>query len=118
MIIGKSGQDIEFLKKEVIDITKMTDIFINIHEVKKPDLDSKIVAQNIAKQLEKRVSYRKALKKSIQSAMKQGAKGIKISCSGRLGGIEIAKKFIYFSSSPLSSCHMPFHNKSLTYYAT
>jgi small subunit ribosomal protein S3 len=91
MIIGKSGQDIEFLKKEVINITKMTDIYINIHEVKKPDLDAKIVAQNIAKQLEKRVSYRKALKKSIQSAMKQGAKGIKISCSGRLGGIEIAR---------------------------
>jgi small subunit ribosomal protein S3 len=91
MIIGKSGQDIEFLKKEVVKIAKLNDVFINIHEVKKPDLDAKIVAQSIAKQLEKRVSYRKALKKSIQSAMKQGARGIRINCSGRLGGIEIAR---------------------------
>ena len=91
IIIGKSGQDIETLKKDVFKISKIAEIFINIHEVKKPDLDAKIVAQNIAKQLEKRVSYRKALKKAIQSAMKQGAKGVRISCSGRLGGAEIAR---------------------------
>jgi small subunit ribosomal protein S3 len=91
MIIGKSGQDIEFLKKEVLKITKLSEIFINIHEIKKPDLDARIISQTIAKQLEKRISYKKAMKKSIQSCMKQGAKGIKINCSGRLGGIEIAR---------------------------
>jgi small subunit ribosomal protein S3 len=95
VIIGKSGNEIDSLKKEIASITKMTDIYINIHEVKKPDLDARLLAHSIARQLERRVSYRKALKKSIQSAMKHGAKGIRISCSGRLGGAEIARSEWY-----------------------
>jgi small subunit ribosomal protein S3 len=95
VIIGKSGVDIHELKKEIASITKMDDIYINILEIKKPDLDAKLLAFSIARQLEKRVSYRKALKKSIQSAMKNGAKGIRISCSGRLGGAEIARSEWY-----------------------
>jgi small subunit ribosomal protein S3 len=90
IIIGKSGADIEQLKKNIQKIT-LTDVFINIHEVKKPGLDGKITAQIIAQQLENRISFRKAMKTSIQNSLKQGAKGIKVSCSGRLGGSEIAR---------------------------
>jgi small subunit ribosomal protein S3 len=90
VIIGKSGADIEKLKK---DLTKMTnaEVFINIHEVKKPDIDSGLVAQGIAQQLEKRVSFRRAMKRAMQACMKQGAKGIRVNVSGRLGGAEIAR---------------------------
>lgn len=90
IIIGKSGSDIEKLKKEIQKITSV-EVFINIHEVKKPGIDSKITAQTIAQQLENRVSFRKAMKTAIQNSFKQGAKGIKVACSGRLGGAEIAR---------------------------
>lgn len=91
IIIGKSGADIEKLKKDVYDIVAC-EVFINIHEVKKPALDASITAQGIAHQLESRVSFRKAMKTAMQNAMKQGgAKGIKVACSGRLGGAEIAR---------------------------
>lgn len=90
VIIGKSGSDIETLKKEVVSITK-GEVYINIHEVKKPDIDAHLIAQGIAMQLEKRVAFRRAMKRAMQSCMKQGAKGIKVSCSGRLGGAEIAR---------------------------
>jgi small subunit ribosomal protein S3 len=90
IIIGKSGSDIEKLKK---DVQKMVgvDVFINIHEVKKYNLDAAITAQTIATQLESRVSFRKAMKMAIQNCFKQGGKGIKVACSGRLGGAEIAR---------------------------
>jgi small subunit ribosomal protein S3 len=90
IIIGKSGSDIEKLKKEIQKIAP-AEIFINIHEVKKPGIDSNITAQTIAQQLESRVSFRKAMKTAIQNSFKQGAKGIKVACSGRLGGAEIAR---------------------------
>ncbi len=90
VIIGKSGGDIEKLKNKIVDITK-AEVFINIHEVKKPDIDSALVAQGIAQQLEKRVSFRRAMKRAIQSCLKQGAKGIRVNVSGRLGGAEIAR---------------------------
>ncbi|MGC0371824.1 MAG: hypothetical protein DGJ47_000525 [Rickettsiaceae bacterium] len=90
IVIGKSGSDIEKLKKEVHKISG-TEAFINIHEVKKHAIDAPIVAQSIAQQLESRVSFRKAMKTAIQNAFKQGAKGIKVACSGRLGGAEIAR---------------------------
>ena len=90
VIIGKSGTDIEKLKKLISKISS-GEIFINVHEVKKADIDSMLVAKVVAGQLEKRGSFRRAMKKAIQSAFKQGAKGIKISCSGRLGGAEIAR---------------------------
>jgi small subunit ribosomal protein S3 len=90
VIIGKSGNDIEKLKKDIQKITSH-EIYINIHEIKKPNIDASIVAQTIAAQLEKRVSFRKAMKMAIQACFKQGGLGIKISCSGRLGGAEIAR---------------------------
>lgn len=90
VIIGKSGNDIEKLKKSIQKIFA-GEIYINIHEVKKPSIDAAIIAQTITAQLEKRVSFRKAMKMAIQACFKQGGLGIKISCSGRLGGAEIAR---------------------------
>lgn len=90
VIIGKKGSDIEKLKRSV---SKMIsgDVNINIIEVKKPELDSQLVADNIAQQLEKRVAFRRAMKRAVQSAMRLGAGGIRVNCSGRLGGAEIAR---------------------------
>ena len=90
VIIGKKGSDIEKLKKSV---TKMVsgDVNINIVEIKKPELDSQLVADNIAQQLEKRIAFRRAMKRAVQSAMRLGAEGIRVNCSGRLGGAEIAR---------------------------
>lgn len=90
MIIGKSGLDIEKLKKDVQKIV-LSEVFINIHEVKKPGVNANVTAQIIAQQLENRVSFRKAMKTAIQNCFKQGGKGIKVACSGRLGGAEIAR---------------------------
>lgn len=91
VIIGKSGADIEKLKKDIQAIALSTEVYINIHEIKKPNLDAAIIAQTITAQLEKRVSFRKAMKTAMQACFKQGGQGIKISCSGRLGGAEIAR---------------------------
>ena len=90
MIIGKKGSDIEKLKKEVSKIAS-GDVSINIVEIKKPELDSQLVADNIAQQLERRVAFRRAMKRAVQSAMRLGALGIRVNCSGRLGGAEIAR---------------------------
>ena len=90
IIIGKKGEDIEKLKKEV---SKLTDkqVFVNIVEVKQPDLSAQLVAENIASQLERRISFRRAMKGAMSRSMKMVAKGIKTCCSGRLGGAEIAR---------------------------
>lgn len=90
MIIGKKGADIEKLKKKLMSITK-TDVVINIVEVRKPEIDAKLVAENIAQQIERRVSFRRAMKRAMQSALRLGALGIRVNCSGRLGGAEIAR---------------------------
>jgi small subunit ribosomal protein S3 len=90
VIIGKKGSDIEKLKKEVSKIAS-GDVSINIVEIKKPELDSQLVADNIAQQLERRVAFRRAMKRAVQSAMRLGALGIRVNCSGRLGGAEIAR---------------------------
>ena len=90
VIIGKKGSDIEKLKKSISKIVS-GDISINIVEIKKPELDSQLVADNIAQQLERRVAFRRAMKRAVQSAMRLGAKGIRVNCSGRLGGAEIAR---------------------------
>ena len=82
--------DIEKIKKNVIKITS-SDVNINIKEIKKPELNSSLVAENIAQQLVKRIAYRRAMKRAMQSCIRLGAKGIKVSCSGRLGGNEIAR---------------------------
>jgi len=94
IVIGKNGSDIEKLKKNIERITSI-EVFININEVKKPGIDANIVAQIIAQQLENRVSFRKAMKSAMQNSFKQGAKGIKVACSGRLGGAEIARSEWY-----------------------
>ena len=90
LIIGKKGSEVETLKK---DLAKLTDkeIYLNIQEVRKPELDAQLVAENIALQLERRIAFRRAMKKSVTSALKFGAKGIRITCSGRLGGAEMSR---------------------------
>jgi len=90
IIIGRGGSEIEKLKKELETMTGKN-IALNIEEVKHPDVDAQLVAENIAAQLEKRISFRKAMKSVMGRAMKLGAKGIKTSCAGRLGGAEIAR---------------------------
>lgn len=90
VIIGKKGADIEKIKNKLTKIAK-ADVSLNIIEVRKPESDSKIVAEAVGQQLEKRVSFRRAMKRAMQSAMRLGAKGIRINCSGRLGGAEIAR---------------------------
>jgi small subunit ribosomal protein S3 len=90
VVIGKKGADIEKLKS---DIAKMTnsEVSLNIVEIRKPELDSTLVAENIAQQLERRVAFRRAMKRAVQTAMRLGALGIRINCGGRLGGAEIAR---------------------------
>ena len=98
VLIGKKGLDIEKINKAVEKIASCS-VDVKIVEIDKPDINSSLVAQNIARQLEGRVSFKKAMKKSMQSAMKYGALGIKVSCSGRLGGAEIARTEWYKEGS-------------------
>lgn len=95
MVIGKGGQGIEALKKEIISMVGDKTLLINIVEVKNPETDAQLMAENVAQQLEKRIAFRRAMKQTIQRAMKQGVKGVKIECSGRLGGAEIARSERY-----------------------
>ncbi len=90
IIIGKKGAEVEALKK---DLARLTDkeVFINIQEVRKPEIDAQLVAESVATQLERRVAFRRAMKKSVSMALKFGAQGIKITCSGRLGGAEMSR---------------------------
>lgn len=90
VIIGKGGEQIELLREELKKITSK-EVQINVSEIKRPELDASLVAQNIAQQLQARVSFRRAMKTAIASAMRMGAKGIKVRCSGRLGGAEMAR---------------------------
>jgi small subunit ribosomal protein S3 len=90
VVIGKKGADIEKLRKKVADMTS-SEVHLNIVEVRKPEIDATLVAENIAQQLERRVAFRRAMKRAVQSAMRLGAGGIRINCSGRLGGAEIAR---------------------------
>jgi small subunit ribosomal protein S3 len=90
LVIGKGGQGIEELRKEVEKMTGKS-VLINITEIKVPEMDAQLVAENIASQLEKRISFRRAMKQAMSRTMKLGAKGIKTACAGRLGGAEIAR---------------------------
>ena len=90
LIIGKKGQDIEKLRNDLSKKLGM-DVSLNILEIRKPEVDAKLVAENIAQQLERRVAFRRAMKRSVQSAMRLGAAGVRINCAGRLGGAEIAR---------------------------
>lgn len=90
VIIGKKGGEIEELRAEMSKVIKVP-VHITVEEIRKPELDAKLVAENIAQQLERRVMFRRAMKRAVQNTMRQGALGIKISVSGRLGGAEIAR---------------------------
>ena len=90
VVIGKKGADIEKLRSDLAKMTK-GEVALNIVEIRKPEIDAKLVADNIAQQLERRVAFRRAMKRAVQSAMRLGAKGIRINCAGRLGGAEIAR---------------------------
>ena len=90
VIIGKKGADIETLRKKLANFTA-SELHLNIVEVRKPELDAQLVAESIAQQLERRVSFRRAMKRSVQNAMRMGALGIRVNVSGRLGGAEIAR---------------------------
>ncbi|MFA5625067.1 MAG: 30S ribosomal protein S3 [Bradymonadales bacterium] len=90
VMIGKHGKDVEKLKEQLRRISG-SEVFLNIQELRKADSDAVLVAENIARQLEHRTSFRRAMKRAVQAAMKQGAKGIRINCSGRLGGAEMSR---------------------------
>ena len=94
IVIGKGGAEVDKLKEEVKKLTKK-EVQINIFEIKRPELDAQLVADGIARQLEARISFRRAMKQSVASTMRMGAEGIKINCSGRLGGAEIARSEQY-----------------------
>ncbi len=94
LIIGKGGQDVDKLKEELKKLTDK-DVQINIHEVKRPDLDAEIVATNIARQIEGKIAYRRAVKQAIGNTMRQGAEGIKVLVSGRLNGAEMARSEMF-----------------------
>ncbi len=94
IIIGKKGSEVEELKRELAKLTA-DECFINIQEVRKPEVDAQLVAENIALQMERRVAFRRAMKRSVSMALKFGAQGIKIECSGRLGGAEMSRREWY-----------------------
>jgi small subunit ribosomal protein S3 len=94
IIIGKKGSEVEALKKELAKLTDK-EIFINIQEVRKPEIDAQLVAENVALQLVRRVAFRRAMKKAVTQCLKFGAQGIKIECSGRLGGAEMSRREWY-----------------------
>ncbi|QIE57576.1 30S ribosomal protein S3 [Pikeienuella piscinae] len=90
VIIGKKGADIEGLRKEVAKLTK-SELHLNIVEIRKPEVDAQLLAENVAQQLERRVAFRRAMKRAVQNAMRMGAQGIRMNLAGRLGGAEIAR---------------------------
>jgi len=94
IVIGRKGSEVDKLRDELKLLTKK-DIYLNIAEVKHPELESKLVAEGIARQLEQRVNHRRAMKKAVTSAMRLGAEGIRITCSGRLGGAEMSRRERY-----------------------
>src|SRR5256884_6087023 len=90
VVIGKKGADIEKLRGDIAKLTN-SEVSLNIVEIRKPEIEAKLIADSIAQQLERRVAFRRAMKRAVQSAMRLGAQGIRINCSGRLGGAEIAR---------------------------
>lgn len=90
VIIGRKGADIEKLRKKVAELTD-SELHLNIVEIRRPEVDAHLVAENVAQQLERRIGFRRAMKRAVQNAMRMGAQGIRINCAGRLGGTEIAR---------------------------
>lgn len=99
VLIGKAGAEIEVIKKDLAALTNGKNININVTEVRKPDQDAQLVAESVAQQLEKRMSFRRAMKQAISRSMRSGVKGIKMSCGGRLDGAEIARTESYHEGS-------------------
>jgi len=95
ILIGKRGAEVETLRTELAGFTNNKEVFVNIKEIRKAELDAQLVAENVALQLERRVAFRRAMKKAVTSAMKFGAGGIRIQCSGRLGGSEMGRREWY-----------------------
>jgi small subunit ribosomal protein S3 len=95
ILIGKRGAEVETLRTELAQFTNNKEVFVNIKEIRKAELDAQLVAENVALQLERRVAFRRAMKKAVTSAMKFGAGGIRIQCSGRLGGSEMGRREWY-----------------------
>ncbi len=91
IVIGRKGEEVDLLRLELQKLTN-TDVQVNVNEIKRPELDATLVANNIAAQIVKKVSFRRAMKKSIQATMRMGAEGIRVQCSGRLGGAEMSRK--------------------------
>ncbi len=102
LVIGKKGAEIDVLKKQLFELTGKN-VWIEVEEIKRPDLDAQLVADGIARQLERRIPFRRAMKKAMQASREAGAAGIKVQCSGRLGGAEIARTEWYIDGS------MPLH---------
>jgi small subunit ribosomal protein S3 len=108
LVIGRKGSEIENMTKEVCAISGDKQVKIDIQEIRNPDIDAQLVAESVAGQLERRISFRRAMKKAVQIAMEQGALGIKIRCSGRLGGAEIARTEWYREGKvPLHTMRTP-----------
>lgn len=108
VVIGRRGSEIENLTKEISDLAGGKSVKVDIVEIKSPDLDAQLVAENVASQLERRISFRRAMKRAVQISMEQGALGIKIRCSGRLGGAEIARTEWYREGKvPLHTLRTP-----------
>ena len=100
IVIGKSGAEVDALRRDLHRITSKP-VKVNIREIKRPELDAKLVAQSIAEQLQNRVAFRRAMKRALTSAMRSGAKGVKVQVSGRLGGAEMARRQVYLDGSVL-----------------
>ena len=94
VVIGKKGEDIDRMRAEITQIMKIP-VTLSIQEIRKPDLDAQLVAESVAQQLERRIMFRRAMKRGVQNSMRQGAKGVKIQVGGRLGGAEIARSEWY-----------------------
>jgi len=94
IVIGKKGSEVDKLKEELQRLTSQ-EVQVNVHEIKRPELDAALVAENIARQLESKVSFRRAMKRAITATMRMGAEGIRIACAGRLGGAEMARREQY-----------------------
>jgi small subunit ribosomal protein S3 len=94
IVIGRNGSEVERLKKDIEGRTRR-EVYVNIQEVHRPELDAQLIAENIALQLQRRVAFRRAMRRSVESALRFGAEGIKVRCSGRLGGLEIARSEWY-----------------------
>ena len=95
IVIGKKGEDVERLRQELIRLMALSSVQVIIEEIRKPEIDALLVAQNVAQQLERRVQFRRAMRRVIQNAMRLGAQGIKVRVAGRLGGAEIARSEVY-----------------------